>query len=427
MGKEHNDDDVIETGFVIVEPAEEEKEASAETEAPPEEEAVKNVKDTDKETDAKAAKKAAGQEKESAGTSSGTSRSETAGKQRRASRTPKKGKNMTNKPPKMPIGTGGKAVKSAGKAVIAAAFLVLAATAVQQSVYSVGETESVVITTFGKASVVEEKGLHFKIPFIQHATRVDTTVKGLKIGYSESSDGTAVTIQHESIMITSDYNFIDCDFYVSYQVTDPVKYLYQSDEPDLIVKNIAMSSIRSTLSAYTVDTAITTGKAEIQSNVRAMIVAELEEKDIGITLIDASIQDVEPPTDEIIEAFTAVETAKQGKESSINQANAYRNEQIPAAEAEADRIKQEAEAKKTARINEAKGQAARFEEEYAEYVNYPLITKQRMFMETMEDVLPTLKVVIDNGEGSINKYYPITDLGTISAEEAAAVSDGAEG
>ncbi len=323
-------------------------------------------------------------------------------------------------------GNGGqKAAKTAGRAVTAAVIAAAAAILIQQSIYSIGETESVVITTFGKASVEEEKGLHFKIPFIQQAARVDTTVKGLRIGYSEEDDGTAVTIAHESIMITSDYNFIDCDFYVSYQVTDPVKYLYQSDEPDVIIKNIAMSSIRSTLSAYTVDTAITTGKAEIQSNVKSMIVAELEDKDIGITLIDASIQDVEPPTDEIIEAFTAVETAKQGKESSINQANAYRNEQIPAAEAEADRIIQEAEAKKTSRINEAKGQAARFEEEYAEYKNYPLITKQRMFMETMEEVLPTLKVVIDNGDGSVNKYYPITDLGTISPEEAAAVSDDA--
>ncbi len=273
--------------------------------------------------------------------------------------------------------------------------------------YTVGETESVVVTTFGKATLVDEKGLHFKIPFIQKATSVDTTVQGIKIGYAEGEDGT-YSVEHESIMITSDYNFIDCDFYVSYQVTDPIKYLYNSDQPDFILKNIAMSSIRSTVSAYPVDIAITTGKAEIQSNVKAMIIDELEEEDIGITLIDASIQDVEPPTDEVIEAFTAVETAKQGKESAINEANAYRNEQIPAAEAKADRILQEAEATKTARINEATGQAARFDAEYNEYRNYPLITKQRMFMETMEDVLPTLKVVIDSGNGDIKKYYPIT-------------------
>lgn len=278
------------------------------------------------------------------------------------------------------------------------------------SFYTVKETESVVVTTFGKASLVDEKGLHFMIPYIQEATSVDTTVKGLRIGYSEDSDGNAYSVEHESIMITSDYNFIDCDFYISYQVTDPIKYLYNSDEPDLILKNIAMSSIRSTVSAFSVDNAITTGKAQIQSNVKTMIKTELEQEDIGITLVDASIQDVEPPTDNVIEAFTAVETAKQGKESAINEANAYRNEQIPAAEAQADRIIQEAVAKKTARINEATGQASRFNQEYNEYVHYPLITKQRMFLETMSDVLPKLHVIIDNGNGDVVKYYPINDL-----------------
>lgn len=288
------------------------------------------------------------------------------------------------------------------------------------SFYTVGETESVVITTFGKATLVDEKGLHFKIPFMQKATSVDTTVRGIKIGYGEGSDGQTYSIEHESIMITSDYNFIDCDFYVSYQVTDPIKYLYNSDEPDVILKNIAMSAIRSTVSAYSVDTAITTGKAEIQSIVKAMIIDELEGEDIGITLVDASIQDVEPPTDEVIEAFTAVETAKQGKESAINEANAYRNEQIPAAEAEADKILQNAEASKTARINEATGQAARFNAEYEEYKNYPLITKQRMFMEAMSDILPNLTVIIDSGNGDIKKYYPINAQNVVSQ---AAVAD----
>ena len=268
----------------------------------------------------------------------------------------------------------------------------------------------IVVTTFGKATLVDEKGLHFKIPFVQKATKVDTTVRGIKIGYGEDSDGNTYSVEHESIMITSDYNFIDCDFYISYQVTDPIKYLYNSDYPDMIVKNIAMSCIRSTVSAFTVDNAITTGKAQIQSNVKAMMIAELEKQDIGITLVDASIQDVEPPTDDVIEAFTAVETAKQGKESAVNEANAYRNAKLPEAEAEADKIVQDAEAEKTARINEATGQAARFNEEYNEYVRYPLITKQRMFMETMSDVLPTLQVVIDQGNGEVMKYYPITDL-----------------
>ncbi len=311
-------------------------------------------------------------------------------------------------------GSGKKVGQIFGWIVVA----IVAMTVILSAFYTVGETESVVVTTFGKATLVDEKGLHFKIPFIQKATKVDTTVRGLKIGYGEDSDGNTYSVEHESIMITSDYNFIDCDFYISYQVTDPIKYLYNSDYPDMIIKNIAMSSIRSTVSAFTVDNAITTGKAQIQSNVKAMMVEELEKQDIGITLVDASIQDVEPPTDDILEAFTAVETAKQGKESAVNEANAYRNAKLPEAEAEADKIVQTAEAEKSARINEATGQAARFNEEYNEYVHYPLITKQRMFMEAMSDVLPALQVVIDQGDGEIMKYYPITDL-----NKAAGVDD----
>lgn len=284
------------------------------------------------------------------------------------------------------------------------------------SFYSVKETETAVITTFGKASIVDGKGLKFKIPYIQQVIKVDTTVRGFSIGYYENEDGSTSDVDEESVMITSDYNFVDIDFYISYEVKDPIKYLYDSNQPEMILKNIAMSSIRSTMSAYTVDTALTTGKAEIQSNIKQMMIAKLEEADIGITLVDASIQDVEPPTDDIKNAFKAVETAKQQKESAINEANKYRNEQLPAAEAQADKILQEAEATKTARINEATGQVARFNAEFEEYQKYPLITKQRMFYEAMEELLPKLKVIIDDGSGNIEKYYPIESFANLSQD-----------
>lgn len=286
-------------------------------------------------------------------------------------------------------------------------FIIIAIVALFSSMYSISETQSAVITTFGKAHVNESKGLQFKIPFIQKVTKVDTTVKGLTIGYGVNEDGTFTDIDSESIMITNDFNFVDIDYYLSYEVTDPIKYLYVSNNPELILKNIAMSCIRNTISAYTVDASLTTGKTEIQANIKQLIRKKLEEKDIGINLVDATMQDVEPPTESVNAAFKAVETAKQNKESTINEANQYRNEQLPAAKAEADKITQDADAKKTSRINEANGQVARFNAEYEEYKNYPLITKKRMFYEAMEDILPTLKVVIDNGSGDIQKYYPI--------------------
>lgn len=290
------------------------------------------------------------------------------------------------------------------------------------SFYSVKETETAVITTFGKASIVDGKGLKFKIPYIQKVVKVDTTVRGFSIGYYENEDGSTGDVDEESVMITSDYNFVDIDFYISYEVKDPIKYLYDSNQPELILKNIAMSSIRSTMSAYSVDTALTTGKAEIQSNIKQMIIAKLDNADIGITLVDASIQDVEPPTDDIKNAFKAVETAKQQKESAINEANKYRNEQLPAAEAQADKILQDAEATKTARINEATGEVARFNAEFAEYQKYPLITKQRMFYEAMEELLPKLKVVIDDGSGNIQKYYPIESFANVGTSSSSSSS-----
>ena len=284
------------------------------------------------------------------------------------------------------------------------------------SVYTLSETESAVVTTLGQATVNNNKGLQFKIPFIQHVTKINTTVQSFEVGYTETSDGSYRNVENESTMITSDMNFVDIDFYVTYQVTDPLQYMYASESPELILKNLVQSTIRGTVSAYTVDSALTTGKSDIQQNIKSIVMDELEEQDIGLSLIDISIQDVEPPTDQIKEAFSEVENARQNKESALNKANQYRNEQIPAAEAKADNIIQKAEAKKASRINEANGQAARFNAEYSEYSKYPLITKQRMFYEAMEEILPGVKIIINNDEGGSTQRMYLGDLdGTFGA------------
>ncbi len=272
------------------------------------------------------------------------------------------------------------------------------------SAYTINEQEQAVVTTFGIPKPVNESGLHFKIPFIQKVQMVDTTIKGLAIGYDPT---TMESIDEESLMITVDYNFVLVDFFIEYKVTDPVKYLYASDEPVNILKNLAQSCIRSQVGSYDVDSVITTGKNEIQTVIRDMLTEKLEEQDLGISLVNLTIQDAEPPTTEVMEAFKAVETAKQGKETAINNANKYRNEELPAAEAQIDQITKEADATKQSRINEAEGQVARFNAMYQEYKKYPLITKQRMFYETMEDILPDLKVIIDNSEGGVQKILPI--------------------
>ena len=280
--------------------------------------------------------------------------------------------------------------------------------------YTITEQEAAVVTTFGKASATTDSGLHMKIPFIQHVYKVDTTIKGFPIGYIMETN---TTVEDESLMITSDFNFVNVDFYVEYKVIDPVKAMYASQDPVEILKNVAQSSIRSEIGAFTVDSVITTGKNEIQSNIREKITARLEQQDIGIQLINITIHDAEPPTSEVKEAFMNVESAKQGAETAVNNANKYRSEQVPAAEARIDQILKEANAAKEARINEAEGQVARFNSLYDEYIKYPLITKQRMFYETMEEIMPDLKVIIDNSQTGTQKILPLESLVEVVSEE----------
>jgi HflK protein len=288
--------------------------------------------------------------------------------------------------------------------VILALLLVL----LSNSFYELQEDEFAVITTFGKPAVVSTSGLKFKIPFIQQKNIVSKATKGFPIGYDARS---GQSIPTESVMITVDYNFVNVDFYVEYRVTDPVKYLYNSEDPVGILKMLCQSYIRDTIGLYKVDDVITTGKSEIQAAIKDKILNRLEQEDLGITLVNITIQDAEPPTNEVQIAFKAVETAKQDADTSINNANKYANEVLPAAQADADEVLQQAEAYKTARINEANGQASRFSQLFEEYSKYPEITRQRLFYEKISEIFPGMKVIIMGKDGSqMSTVLPLDDF-----------------
>ena len=310
---------------------------------------------------------------------------------------------------------GGKklAVKT-GRGLLAVIVLAVVAVLGFNSFYTINEQENAVVVTFGSPAAVTSPGLHFKIPFAQQIHKVDMTIRSFPIGYDMD---TREAITDESLMITSDYNFVNVDFFVEYRVTDPVKFLYSSREPELILKTLSQSYIRDTIGLYPVDDVITTGKNQIQSEIKDKIVSRMDTEDIGIQLVNITIQDAEPPTAEVLDAFKAVETAKQGKETAVNNANKYRSEQMPAAEAKADQILQSAEAAKASRINEANGQVARFNSMYAEYVQYPLITKQRMFYEAMEEILPEMTVIIQDGQGNTLNLLDLAKEQTAAAPE----------
>lgn len=298
-------------------------------------------------------------------------------------------------------------------AVVILVFLAL------NSTYQIREQEQAVLITLGRAQAVTDSGLHFKIPFIQQVRKVNTTIQGFAIGYNGDSNETDAS---DSLMITSDYNFVNVDFFVEYRYSDPVKAIYASKNPEQILKNVSQSCIRTVIGSYPVDDVLTTGKNEIQAAIKEMIIERLENQDIGVQLVNITIQDSEPPTAEVMEAFKAVETAKQGKETALNNANKYRNERIPEAQANADGIIKDAEAQKTERINEATAQVSRFNAMYEEYIKNPTVTRQRMFYEAMEDVLPNLKVLIESPSGETQTIYPIESFANFGAGNTSGTS-----
>ncbi|MCR5608129.1 MAG: FtsH protease activity modulator HflK [Lachnospiraceae bacterium] len=309
-----------------------------------------------------------------------------------------------------------KAVKAIKTSVIVVIAIIVIST-IFGSAFTVSEQEAAVVTTFGKAKAVTESGLHLKIPFVQKVKKVDTTIRGFAIGYDKDTDE---SIDNESLMITKDYNFVNIDFYVEAKVSEPITYLYASEEPFVILKNLAQGCIRSVVSSYDVDSVITTSKSKIQAEIKDMIVEKLDKENIGIQLVNITIQDATPPTADVIKAFKEVENAKQSMDTAINNAEKYKNEKLLSAEAETDKIINKAEGQKATRIAEAEAAVAKFNAMYAEYVKNPDITENRMYYETLQEILPTMKVVINGGNGDVDTMMLLDKAASKVETEAAA-------
>ena len=279
--------------------------------------------------------------------------------------------------------------------------------------YTVDDKQQAVVTTFGKVTDITDPGLHFKLPFgIQQVDKVDVNVyQKIELGYITDKKGNSKFNEEESSMITGDYNIVNVDFFVEYKISDPVQFLYSSNDPELILRNLIQSQVRNVVGSSTVDAVLTDGKENIQMQVRELVSEILTEYDVGLTLIDVRIQDSEAPTKEVVEAFKAVETAKQNAEAVVNQAKAYQNAQLPEAQAKADKLLQNAQYLKQKRINEAIEAVAMFEAMYEEYAQNPDITLSRMYYEAISQILPGVKVYINTGDGnSVDMLLPLETL-----------------
>ena len=315
-----------------------------------------------------------------------------------------------SRPPRKPAN-----MKKVGRNILLAVVALILVIGGSTCFYTVDDKQQAVVTTFGKVTDITDAGVHFMLPFgIQRVQKVNVNVyQKIELGYTTEPGGGYMTKTNESTMITGDYNIVNVDFFVEYKISDPVQYLYSSNEPELILRNLIQSQVRNVVGSSTVDSVLTDGKENIQMQVKELVTQILQEYQIGLTLVDVKIQDSEPPTQEVIEAFKAVETAKQQAETVVNDAKAYQNAKLPDAQAQADKLIQNAEYLKQKRINEAVEQVAMFEAMYAEYIQNPEITRSRMYYEAISDILPGVKLYINASSGEGEDVQMLLPLETI--------------
>ncbi|WP_342510734.1 FtsH protease activity modulator HflK [Sporosarcina sp. FSL K6-1522] len=278
--------------------------------------------------------------------------------------------------------------------------------------YTVDESEQAVVITFGKAdTTVTDSGLHFKLPWpVQQVELLSKETFSLQFGYKQDKSGELVSYDKETKMITGDEYIVLTDLIVQWKITEPQKYLFNAVDPQKILHDATSASIRSVIGSSTIDAALTDGKAEIEAQTRELLATLVEKYDIGLSIQGVKLQDVELPNAEVRAAFTAVTDARETKSTKENEALKYVNQKKHEAEGERDAIKSRALGQKTERIEQAHGDVALFNNLYTEYAKNKAITRQRLVLETLEQVLPKAKIYIMNDQGETVKYLPLQQL-----------------
>ena len=278
-------------------------------------------------------------------------------------------------------------------------------------VYMVGPDEVGVIRTFGAYTHQTQPGLNWHYPYPIQTVRTPkvTEVKRIEIGFRTTRNGQYRTVEKESLMLTGDENIVDAELIVQYRIKEPENYLFKIVEPELTVREASEASLRTIVGMNNIDETLTTGKYRIQEEAKKQIQAILDKYQSGIQVVAAQLQDVSPPK-QVIAAFKDVASAKEDKNRLINQAEGYRNDVIPKARGEAEAMIRGAEGFKESRIKRAEGDVAKFNAVLKEYRKAKDITRERLYLETMEKVLPGVEKVIvpDKDSGNMLNLLNLT-------------------
>ncbi|MDA8793438.1 FtsH protease activity modulator HflK [Bacteriovoracaceae bacterium] len=293
---------------------------------------------------------------------------------------------------------------SPGKLIILAILLVILVMGLWSSYYTVPSDSVAVVQRFGKYLKEIPPGLHFKLPMGIDIAAIVPVKRQLKQEFGFTTPGARGEYQspsprdakQETQMVTGDLNAALVEWVVQYRISNPVKFLFEVREPSLTLRYVSESVMREVVGDRTVDEVITIGRQEIEVEALTQMQALSTKYEMGISIDQVQLKNINPPTP-VQESFNEVNQAQQEKEKLINQARRDYNKVIPLAEGEKDQRIREADGYRLKRINEAKGDVARFNSLLAEYIKAPRVTRRRIYIETLQKVLPHIhsKVIID--------------------------------
>ncbi len=284
------------------------------------------------------------------------------------------------------------------------------------SYYTVQPEERAVVKRFGKVVAINDPGLHFKLPFGVDTVQKVATERVMKqeFGFrSADTDGerteySTEDFPDESLMLSGDLNIIDVEWVVQYRISDPMKFLYQQRDAERTLRDISESVMRRVVGNRLGSEVLTTARVAISALARDEIQEAMQSYDNGIHVVTVELQDVVPPA-AVQPAFNEVNEARQERERMINEATKQANQEIPKARGEANRVLSEAQGYAAERINYAKGETARFNAILAEYRVAPEVTRTRMYLETLFQVLPNVGAVYVVKDGT-STPLPVMDL-----------------
>ncbi len=310
-----------------------------------------------------------------------------------------------------------------GPLLFGVAILACAVIAWQAFTFRVNPDELGVVMRFGKFVRQDPPGLHFRLPYpidevrLPKVTRQNIIEIGMRTSGGRVAGSSVRDERAESLMLTGDENIVDIDFVVLWRINDAAKYLFNIQNPDTTVKEVAESAMREVVGQSKIQPILTEERQKTEVAVQKLIQNTLDGYGAGIQIDQVKLQKVDPPA-EVIDAFRDVQAARADMERLQNEAYAYANKVVPEARGDAERIVQSAEGYKQQVVNDANGQTARFLKVYDQYKNAPDVTRKRMFLETMERVLgSTDKIILDSKSGQgVVPYLPLDKLQSKSSE-----------